>query len=764
MNAIKITIGGRLDRSITDSFATIRKMSRDASGAVDRDWNKRRGSVGVNPELAAARAAHAEQSRLNRDIFKQEMAARKDLDKQARQLARDRTREELNAIRARQREERAALRERERSERQMASAAMSLDRQRGAAMYRQFRGRERELDRLATRTSHRTTRFMFPRPEGALGYASRTANDIMRGMGIDTTLAGGVRRATDMQKQAYFLSSKGYFAGEKGPAGNRIDPEKLISEARAIGDKQAFDPSVVLESQAAYVGLTGDLETARALMGDLAALSGATGSEMTDLGRAAGAMGNALGESAQVGSEKANVLLGVMRVLASQGKLTAIEMDTLAKHMPKLAGASRMYGDVAGTMAQFGALGQLSMGGGAWNAASATTAMAGFTSEIMSSKSQKHLKSYGVKSYDPKTKMLRSPIELIKEIVEKTGGDQSKISKIVSGTRGGRMVNWLSAEYRRTGSWESTDKRVGQLMNASALSKENVDAINAKRMETTAAKAQKFQNNLDKITETMASKLIPAMEQLAPTALKIASAFGNFLTWATENPGKLIAGAISLAIMRALTESLFRGLLDNVIRRTGGGGGGGGLMGGPMGGRIAAAGAGLAIGAGVYAAIDYAGKSNYDEGVKGTNDINAGIKDAHGSQLGQAIIDAEAKLQKLKDDQGLFGGFMDLFGAGSEADIKGSEDLISRKKAEYEQFRQTGKLSKGDVAEIKAREMVNGWAGQKETDYAALAKATADGLKGQTLNVRVTNTADMKTGSAGAGPEVDESGRKSNGK
>jgi len=777
MSSIRATLGLALDRSVRDSFAEMRKLAKDTESAVNRSMTIRGGGRGgaSNPELVAARAAYAEQSKLNREIFKQQVASARQLASEDKKLSRERTRERLAALQL-------EAREHLRQNRVVEAAAT---REHMAALSKRSFSRDRDLDRLATRTSHRATRFIFPRPEGAIGFAHRTMNDLLRGAGIDMSLSGGVARAKDLNETAQLLSQNAYQPGEKGAAGQQVGAEILQKEAHARAEKYGLKGGAqeVLSGQTNFVKITGDLETARTLTGDIAKLSAATGANFTEAMEASASLSKKLGEI----PDKAKVIYGLMRGMAWQGKLGAVEIGDLAKTMPRLiSGVTRFKGDTGQNIMKLGALAQMARGGAASNARESATGVSRMVDMFTTPTRVKAMMKLGLHKSDlfDKSGLLNDPFEIIKKALVRTKGDPLLMQKMFSSVMGSRPISRFTDLYRQ-GGLKAIDKEEKTLMSGSdtGMSEEVVQKMAEEYSQTMAAKAASFQEKMDVITESLATKLLPALEQLAPWALKMTQAFSSFVTWATENPGKIVALAISAAIARALTESFLRGLLERAIKGAVGGGtggpgsggsGGGFVRNGPgvkgvlgntsWGGALSAVGAGVGLGMGVYSAIDYAGKSSYDEGVKTTNDISGGLKNVHGAELGGALAEAKQKLKEYQEKKGFFGGlgsdFMNLLGAGDEADVKGLEALIAKKRGEFEQWRASGgKMSEGTKKDIAAEQVVAGYGKQSDLDVNALAKATTDGLKGQTLNVRVTNAGDIGKNTADSGPSVDPSGR-----
>lgn len=783
MPSLRGTISLSLDRSVDASFAHIRKEARKTSETVARELVVRgRGSGGQNPELVAARAAHAEQSKLNREIFRAQVNAQKQLDAEGRRLARQRTREALAAIRSRQKEEQAALRERERGERRLASAEQALNRQRSSAMYSQYRAREREIDRLATRTSHRATRFLFPRPEGALGFARRTASEITRGMGIDFSFGGGISRANELQASSQLLSQNAWQPGAAGPAGQKVAGSVLEEEARniAVGPGRGLEggAQAVTEGRAKFVSVTGDLETARQVSAGLAELSAATGANFADAMEAAAAISNKLGDV----PDKAKKINELMRGFAWQGKLGAVEISDMAKSMPRLlSGVTRFSGDLGENMRKLGVLAQMARGGPAGTAREAVTGVARFADLLVTPTRLKAMYKLGMKRSDifDKSGAINDPFEVVKKALIITKGDPVKMRQAFASVMGSRPVERFTDLYRNAGGGKkglaAVDAETKRLLSGSGtgMSEDVVKQLADEYGNTRQAKARKFQEAFDRITADAAEKLAPALERLEQPILAVAERFGNFISWVPENIGKAAAIAVSYAILRALGESFMRGLLERVIRaRAGGGGGGGGGGGAPASNKSGAIGTGLGLGLSAATALYAYGTSEYSSGVKTTDEISKGLVDVHGADLGMALVEAKNKLKKYQQDKGFFGGIIsDIqnvlpWGEGDKAEVAGLEELIARKRGEFEQWKMTGGDQTFDKdAEKKIRETWN-WKREglsSPIDQNAIGRGVADAMKGQTLNVRVTNSADFGVNSNDGGARVDESGRRRNG-
>jgi hypothetical protein len=537
-----IRVGCAIDTSVEKTFGDIERRAVRAGKRVEQAMRPGRRRIlddGFVQQAVAQEKRHT--SAVEGEAKKRERAFR--AEARARRAA---LRDEERALRD-------SIREHEKAERAKAKAAAAAVREQARA--------SRELDRFATRTSHRATRFVWPNAPLA-SMARRAGHDILRGIGIDTTLSGAVGRSTQLQASATALSTAGYLPGTAGPNGQRIAAGTLGAEARAVGTQYALDPAAVIEAQDQFVKLTGDLDMSRKMMGSLAGLSIASGASLQDMAAAAGEVSNAFGDMGSP-EEKMKAIDQALRGLAAQGKIGAVEMRDYAKYMAHLGGTVGAFGgDRATRMMQFGAMAQLAKAyGGGTSAAVSARAVSGFRNILETPARRSKFKEYGVAIEDNQG-LLRDPFAIIRDALAKTQGETEPMKEMFQNVIGARAVTGIANIYKRAGRGDkgmaAVDAELARMMKADSMTKEAVAEAVKQYEETTAAKAQRFQNNLDKIAETAAGKLIPALEKLAPTALRLAEAFAKFTTWAADNPGKAVGLALAAVITRAHLESVFR--------------------------------------------------------------------------------------------------------------------------------------------------------------------------------------------------------------
>lgn len=560
--AVRIRIGGALDSSLATSLRSAAQMVGQAERSIQQ--KKRETTRATQQEArnqlkaqeAMTRAVEALDRQRSRALYQQHnvqvAAAERAAKAQERAVARANAAERREIEKTVQAAQRAFERE--------AREAARKDR-------RMQRRSEREGESFARRTSHRTSRFLMP--EAPIGpMVMRGLGDVARGAGVDFSIQGMVGRNVALQQTATDLSNSGYQAGAAGPNGRRVDPAALTAQARAIGGQFGIDASEVLSGLVQYQKIAGDLDTGRQNLFAMAALSKATGTNLADMAAATANVSNGLGDV----PDKARLIDEVMRTIAGQGKLGAVEISDMATQMARIAAAASNFGgDRAGNIATFGALAQIARAeGGAPSAAEAARSMGGFAQTFKKSARDKEFNAIvGKSAYTDDThQTLRDPMELIKDALTATKGDQLKMNKIFMDVVGGRTVTGLQKAYVGAGGGDAGLKAVDDLfgrMKKAQISQQQV-ADDAKRAsETTAAKAARFQNSLDAITESTMKNLVPAMEAAGPAILQFAEVVGRVATWAVENPKAAIAGAITASIARAGIESAFRTGIERLI-------------------------------------------------------------------------------------------------------------------------------------------------------------------------------------------------------
>ena len=378
-----------------------------------------------------------------------------------------------------------------------------------------------------------------------------------RGMGVNLDVGSVVGKVTSAQKTAVDISNAAYMEGEKGPAGQRQDPAAIIAEARAVADATAGDTNEALAGLQKFVAKTSDLATGRAILGDMARLAKVTSSSLDDMVDAAGDVSKQLG-NVPGNAEKTKA---IMTVIAAQGKLGSVEIKDLATQMAKVASSS---GFVAGgqdkAIIEMGILAQTARGtGGAASANQAATSVASFASDIMSKPGQKALAGKVNIWADDKHTQMRPMQDIMKSMLTYTGGSMDKIAALLPGKQSGRAFRGVAkiyndAERQEKGSGlDAVDKEFKRL--GTTLSKDEITRSLAAAMGTTESKVQVFNNALERVAEDSLPKLVPALEKLAPVVVSLASAMGDIVGFAAENPAKAVVAAIGASFAKQMAAA-----------------------------------------------------------------------------------------------------------------------------------------------------------------------------------------------------------------
>lgn len=573
---IRVIVGAELSRSVQATFDQIPKIAERAAKQAAKAMGGATSSSGGGGAMAKSfRAGATAADKAGRDIDKiwnKQLAA-------ANKVAAAQDRIFMNAAKNRVREEEKAEREIERSLEKETRAkereAAKQTRDSAREIERQMSQQDRAREKFASRTSHRAVRFMFPNPIGAFGMASRIGGDLMRGAGVDMSIAGSVGRAVDTQALATQLSSQGYMKGQAGPNGQRVSAATLEAEARANAASVAGDPQQMLRAQTKFVDITGNLADARAAMPDIGKLSVATGTDPEKMAEAWANVSRHMGDI----PDKAAKVEGLMRLIAGQGRVGSIEIKDEAKDLGKIAAMADKYGgDRATTIGKLATLAQLGKAeGGSASSAQAATSIVSFTNTFASGARLKAMFAAGLKESDifqmqgtgknAVRAHIQDPFEIIKKVLVKTGGDITKFGTVFKSVMSQRATNALTAAYNSDGghNMAAVNKKIAEFGQEATLTpeqvKENVDEYKG----TDKAKAQEFQNALDGIISQSKNELAPALTALQGPALQAATALSWLVKEAAAHPIEAAGIAVAGALGRALLESGFRAVVEKSI-------------------------------------------------------------------------------------------------------------------------------------------------------------------------------------------------------
>jgi hypothetical protein len=664
----------------------------------------------------------------------------------AKELERIRERENNQILRDVEKQTRAEERAHERAQRYVAGVK---DR-----YFAQQQKEEEKADNKRQARAKQIASDSLSNMRAVAGAAARIGGEVVGGLGVSFSLSQGVTKARDLEKMAVDITNAAN-RGQGGAAGAQArsrQPTELLDFARGIGEKYAIDPTQAMRGIAQYQALTGDLDTAKAGMDDLAKLSKAFGTNLDDMVGAAGQIGSAIGDVGKefkTPEEKAKVLYELLKQATAQGQEGAIEIADLAREYAKLKGAGvKFEGGAAANIGKMSALAQLSyQTGGAGSIREATNSVVGFANTLGTVARRREFKAAGIEIENKKGEFL-DPYTIIRESLRKTGGDTDKMNALFKNVLGAKAVASFSTAFRGAGGGEAGIAAVDAILKkfSGTVSEDVIKENLGRSMGTKESKAIEFQNRLDKISADFVEKVVPSLEKLAGPAADAADALASIVAWAASNPlaavGITIAGSIAAAIAKATIGELIGKAIGQAVSS-------------------GMAGKGLAIGAvTATVAMAYLAIREYNEQKQkaAENEVEKRAETAQLLKKAQQQIESTGKLDPdtareliarradvrrslksaeiYKSDENL--NWFEKFGA-KVADVVTGEDL-SKSKAE---------LEGAGAQNVKDRETLN----QQKAQLDALIGAVKDGKIKGPIDVNVLNQP------AAGGPSVDQSGR-----
>ncbi len=602
MGDIRIRVGVALDANVKTVFRPIVLAAQEAGLQVRRALN-----AGARGAMQDTLKAHT-QGATNVVVVHQKAA--KAVNDTQKKITSEADREAKAREKISEREERAKDRamnrlanEAKRWERERVRDAERAANERVRIAAKEASDAARERERNARRVGYWSMRNFSP-VTPTLQMGQRMMGELARGAGIDFSAGHMVQDFVSRQQLATQLSNQAYIQGDAAPneaAKHRVSASTLMGEANTAAMNTASSATDILQGMSSFVGKTGDLQTAREAMGDLAKLSKATGTNMGDMLDAAADVSNALGDI----PNKAKVINDTMRAIAGQGQIGSVEISNMAKDMAKLAAMSGSFklgdgtaktlkdagltNETSQNVAIMGALAQAAKAhGGAPSATVAGNSSMAFIRDMSNRTTMKRWREQGMNVFaDKQHTQIRDPKALILEVLNKTHGDLGQIANLMPNQNSRRVLNAFAKTYGDSvkASRDSDPKMSEKDRNLKALKavsdefdkylkvtmggEEIQDKFN-EAMNTSASKAQLFNNKMQQVADKTAEKLLPALEKLAPTIEKAAEALGNFLVWMSSHPGEAIATALSASIAKASIENTIRAGVENIFKGSAG--------------------------------------------------------------------------------------------------------------------------------------------------------------------------------------------------
>lgn len=355
------------------------------------------------------------------------------------------------------------------------------------------------------------------RVAGRVGRAALgIAGDIAQGAGVDFSLGGHVARNADLEERAMQLVNSGYMPGAAGANGRRQSAGNIAGDARSVAMQTGFSSNDLIEGLQKFVGKTGDLETGRTIMKDLAVLSKATGTNLEDMVDAAGDVSTQLGDI----PDKGAVIAAVMKQIAGQGKLGAVEIKDLATQMAKIASqAGQIEGNVADNIALLGAFAQESrQRGGSASATQAATSVQSMMNTFKTPARVAAFKAQGINVFNNQG-MVRNPQEILMEALHAQGMSPTGFKKMFANVQGARAVEGFATIYRQAGGGQRGEDAVTQefdKLKKVAMQETEIAESFAAAMKTSKSQATIFNEKLGLVVQTLSDSVMPAFAAIGP--------------------------------------------------------------------------------------------------------------------------------------------------------------------------------------------------------------------------------------------------------
>ena len=536
MPEIRYTFTASDANTVVAAFNSIEQAAKKSTRAVI-DQGKANAKAtkgpagGQNTSSQKTRDAKRAAANRHREEIRQAKAAAKELENIAKKKARTEERIHKGHLRRKLRAVDRHIADRKRAEKKAQQDAIRAERDAQRASDRIRRGRRRMMMRAG-------------------GYVGR---GIMRAGRYAATAALGVaaasaREGVSLENQAQRLAIKGQTGVLKG---QRLTGKDLERNARGVA---ALTPGVkasgVLEGMGSFVQKVGRVDVAKDFSGLMAKVSMATGASMRDIGSSMADMFQ------KFDVKTVDDMANVMATLNVQGKKGAFELSDMAKYLPKIAAAGKVFGVE-------GAQGAKTLGGvlqlirtGTGTGAEAGTAAVNLMEE-MSMKRGNIKKATG-------REVNNDIVENIVSIAQATGGTTQGLDQFKFQKRARRAMNPFVAMFR------DFKKESGSAAKATKMLREAImNAVRAKgaeeEMDKDAQRASKTTQSQmthawNSISASLNESLMPAVLSVAKTLSSVAGNTNLF-----EQLGTAISNVIKL--FGWLVKTFGSDELNNEVKR-----------------------------------------------------------------------------------------------------------------------------------------------------------------------------------------------------
>jgi phage tail tape-measure protein len=416
------------------------------------------------------------------------------------------------------------------------------------------------------------------------GLASRSDRDLGR-LGRAAQLAGG---ALDNLGNRYTALLTG--AAGLGTAKMLVDQETRFTRLGIAADMTAdqvdemrkqilavsnmsdirVDPSEITAAIEQILEKTGNLELARDNIRNIGLAIQATGAAGADVGSM---FADAF---EKFGIKDAAQILAATDAIAAQGKAGAFTLANLATQGSRVTSAYAVTGrSGVQAMTEMGAALQM-IRRGVSSPEQAATAFEALLRTLQDADKVKMLKGNGIQIMDPNNpKVMRSVIDIMQDIIKKTGGDALKLSQVFD-SEAMRAFNGAVAEFKQTGGFESFGKFLAAGGDGSTLLQDSARAAKEASAAMQSLKTAYTTLSTAVLTGPIRS-FADAINGIEPEKMERAM---RALAWGVAGVGGLVVAVKAIQGIRATRDAFnwIRGVEPGRGNRPAAGAGGGGVV------------------------------------------------------------------------------------------------------------------------------------------------------------------------------------------
>lgn len=463
----------------------------------------------------------------------------------------------------------ARIREEQRIERQRMAAETRIARARAQGIVRAERQAVAAAKREVAARAAARRQLVSSVGRSAMGAVGAIGRAGVGVLGLAGGFAAGNALNTEVQERK-LASQLANQAGRPGLKGT------LLAESRGVA---GFSATESMSALGEFAEKTGDLDVGRGILRDLGALALATGADFGDLGATAGQAFNVIRDQIKDPKEQVKELNALMKVLAAQGEMGAVEIKDLARDFGKLGAATRSFeGGAPELLRTMGAFAQLAVArGGAESSADASTASTRLASDIVTNRKKFKKLGVNIQSETDPTK-LRDPTEIMADVLEKTGGDITKTSGLF-GMESAKIFKSLSpvfanAEKQQKGSGRAAVMAEVARFRGAKLDDANIQSRISSRLSDPDIQ---FKEAMKKFNAAVGQELLPVVTKLVaklteamPEIANFTKSLGKAAMWLADNPVKGIGLAITGAVVKDIASAKLGEALSRALSsRTG---------------------------------------------------------------------------------------------------------------------------------------------------------------------------------------------------